>query len=130
MVPYIGRCWWNIWNDHFDRISPRLVGWTRQALEFHNIYPTSGVIAVLLALHSCDNTRLYGFGPAISRDCAKYFGDCIPLRSYLHGHGGWHNFRHEYIWLAALTRNFSSQRIESCTDEGRLRPHLQLAGTR
>lgn len=100
-------------SDGFDRISPRLVGWARQAL-FIRKFPTTGVIAVLLALHSCEVTRLYGFGPSFTSRCAKYFGDCLPLKgAYLESGAslGWHEFRIEYAWLAKLTRNFTQREV-------------------
>ena len=56
-VPNVGRCWWDIHKDHFDRISPRLVGWARAALATKR-FPTSGMMALLLALHSCNVTQV------------------------------------------------------------------------
>ena len=114
-VPTIGRCWWGIHQDHFDRISPRLVGWARAALSIHTrFFPTSGIMAVLLALHSCNVTRLYGFGPSYSSGCAKYFGACLPLQeSYLNPTSsyGWHDMGTEYAWLALVTNNFTTRQI-------------------
>jgi hypothetical protein len=35
---------------------------------------TTGFIAVLIALHRCDTTRIYGFGPSrVRRPCSKYY---------------------------------------------------------
>ena len=113
-VPYVGRCWWGIRKDRFDRISPRLVGWARAALGTSRSYPTSGLMAMLLALHTCDVTRPYGFGPSFTSPCAKYFGDCLPLEAaYLNPRAsfGWHDMRTEYAWMAMVTRNFTSQEL-------------------
>ena len=108
-VPVVGRCWWDIHKDHFDRISPRLVGWARAALSTRR-FPTSGLMAVLLALHTCNSTRLYGFGPSFSSRCAKYFGECLSLQeSYLHS--TWHDMGIEYAWLAMVTNNFTTREI-------------------
>ena len=112
-VPVVGKCWWGIHKDHFDRISPRLVSWARAALSTKR-FPTSGFMAVLLALHTCSVTRLYGFGPSYLSGCAKYFGTCLPLQeSYLHhtGSNAWHDMGTEYAWLALATNNFTTHEI-------------------
>ena len=112
-VPVVGKCWWGIHKDHFDRISPRLVSWARAALSTKR-FPTSGFMAVLLALHTCSVTQLYGFGPSYSSGCAKYFGTCLPLQeSYLHhtGSNAWHDMGTEYAWLALVTNNFTTRQI-------------------
>ena len=112
-VPNVGRCWWGVHQDHFDRISPRLVGWARSMLSTRK-FPTTGFMAVLLALHTCGVTRLYGFGPSFSSSCAKYFGDCLPLHeSYLHHKtsNGWHDTGTEYAWLAMVTNNFTTREV-------------------
>ena len=112
-VSNVGRCWWDIHKDHFDRISPRLVGWARAALSTKR-FPTSGMMALLLALHSCNVTRVYGFGPSYTSGCAKYFGTCLPLQeSYLNPRSsyGWHDMETEYAWLALVTNNFTTHEI-------------------
>lgn len=108
-VPTVGKCWWGIHKDHFDRISPRLVGWARAALSTKR-FPTSGIMAVLLALHSCNVTQLYGFGPSYSSGCAKYFGACLPLQESYFG-STWHDMGTEYAWLALVTNNFTTREI-------------------
>ena len=88
--------------------------------------PTTGLMTVLLALHVCDRTTLYGFGMSAVQPCAKYF------REVAHGHAlgheaaitnaslcgsaktretyrtdYLHNYDAEEAWIRQATRNYT-----------------------
>ena len=84
---------------------------------------TTGFIAVLIALHRCDSTRIYGFGPSrVRRPCAKYYQgynrseqadmgirksglamQCNEYANYSTGNSQ-HNVLREAAWLSAWQR--------------------------
>ena len=74
-------------------------------------------MAISMALHVCDTTRLYGFGPPLSGrngSCARYFDACRSWEQYtgsrlgVFGSGGslgsadWHDWRAERRWISSL----------------------------
>ena len=119
-------------HSRWDRTAPALDWLARMLIERTPNYmrvergpnrPTTGFMAVLIALHLCDETRLYGFGMSTRRPCAKYYsaprsenGNSVSASSS--GCGGlqsreayeWdpaHNYEAEQTWLNGATRNFS-----------------------
>ena len=81
--------------------------------------PTTGFMAVMVALHICDETRLYGFGMSDRQPCAKYIdeegrygitnaSDCGGAQSGAkYGSDIVHNYDAEQAWLRHATRNYS-----------------------
>mmetsp|Transcript_11054 Transcript_11054/g.23619 ORF Transcript_11054/g.23619 Transcript_11054/m.23619 type:complete len:623 (+) Transcript_11054:164-2032(+) len=70
--------------------------------------PSSGIIAILLALHRCDQTYLYGFGSSPRQPCAKYYykpgsPGCKPAGYF---NDKYHNMPLEHAWLRFITNNF------------------------
>ena len=107
-----------LYEDRWDRISPhgiryvRNMLWNGTALATHK-WPSTGMVAIMFALHTCNTTRLYGFGPSRTSVCAKYYGKCAYLRTYLNDtfSQNWHDMRLEYTWLMLQTKNFTRNEI-------------------
>ena len=109
-----------LYEDRWDRISPHLIRFARQMLwngtELVSYkWPSTGLMAILFAISTCNRTRLYGFGPSRKSVCAKYYGKCAFLRTYLADSSSrnWHDLHLEYAWLMHQTRNFTRNEI-SC----------------
>uniref|UniRef100_A0A7S4C3U2 Uncharacterized protein n=1 Tax=Chrysotila carterae TaxID=13221 RepID=A0A7S4C3U2_CHRCT len=110
-------------NGMWDRTSPALEMYAQSLIFGAGLLPpegnrpTTGVIAVLLALHRCDLTLLYGFGPSSTQRCAKYYHskrmkNCNP-DAYLSDRN--HNMPLEHAWLRFLTKNFT-ETVLTCHD--------------
>ena len=70
-VPWIADCWaagrarGGGTGAVTERLSPRLVTWTRRRLRTLK-WPTTGAMAIALALHVCNATLVFGFGPPLA----------------------------------------------------------------
>eukprot|EP00965_Chrysotila_dentata_P206291 6183461-Pleurochrysis_carterae.AAC.9 len=76
-------------------------------------YPSTGFIAILLALHRCDLTTVFGFGFSNKQRCAKYYQTpkqrrCRPS-TYLSDLA--HNMPLEHAWLRLLTENYTKSAL-------------------
>ena len=112
----VANCWSGTAHDDgvVERLSPRLVAWARQSIRTLK-WPTSGAMAVAMALHVCDRTRLYGFDglppdpteavskapSSIASECAKYHGSCRSRARY-RGDAQGHDWEAEARWIAYL----------------------------
>ena len=74
-------------------------------------FPSTGALAVYLALQSCQwPVRLYGFGNCSPSKAARYYGYRwrgmnLSKISYLAHAGAYHDLRMEWLWLRALVRS-------------------------
>ncbi len=75
-VPRLTRCWTNADHDRQHRVSPALVEDTKRDLGISRGFrwPSTGAVAIALAMRMCRTTTVYGFGgdPA-SQSCARYY---------------------------------------------------------
>ena len=96
---WVAECWARVSKDGADRVSPRLVteAAARLALPVAKA-PTSGFVALILALHLCNHTRAYGFGDG--GRCARYYGPCRTNATEYRASGRrWHDWPREATWI-------------------------------
>lgn len=106
-VPWHSRCWSNLPYDGSDRISPTHVAHTRRQLGLPRApprWPSTGAIAVALALRRCRCVDLYGFDGNATLGCARYYGKCEPTAQYYSAKHYWHDWRREAEWITGLRR--------------------------
>lgn len=88
-VSFLNRCWTNTRFDMHDRVSPAFVHALKRALGLRPlVWPSTGAVAIALALRLCGQVSLYGFASAeeakvgfdsnraarvARRECAKYY---------------------------------------------------------
>ena len=94
---WVAECWSRIAHDGAERVSPRLVADAAARLRLTAKAPTSGFVALILALHLCNHTRAYGFGGG-SR-CARYYGPCRNVSQYRTSGRRWHDWPREAAWI-------------------------------
>lgn len=90
--------------------------------------PTTGFVALLLALHVCDEARLFGFGMSARTHCSQYkfaqldeagwpFFDMSRCKrseeDYVKDRV--HNYNAEQQWIATATRNYTRTTL-TCRD--------------
>ena len=116
---WVAECWTRTKIDGAERLSPWLVDYAARLLRTAKA-PTTGFMAIVLALHCCNLTRLYGFGEgavgsggsggggsggsvarAKGRGCARYFGRCENASAYKEGGRQWHDWSREAAWIRA-----------------------------
>ena len=74
-VGRLSRCWTNVPFDRSGRVSPSFIAELRRQLcTPRGKWPSTGAVAVALALRHCTTTKLFGFGgDSESRGCARYY---------------------------------------------------------
>lgn len=115
---WVAECWTRTKIDGAERLSPWLVDFAARLLRTAKA-PTTGFMAIALALHCCNSTRLFGFGTlgegalgsggsvtrangrAKGRGCARYFGRCENASEYKDGGRRWHDWSREAAWIRA-----------------------------
>jgi len=108
-------------NNNWDRLSPALLMYARNlvhgpdhpACGFCRLRPSSGVVAILLALHRCDVTTIYGFGISPTQPCAKFYSNpedenCQTQTYY---NDAWHNMPLEHAFLRYITKNHTENSL-------------------
>ena len=105
----------------WDRAAPALDMYARMLAEsMHHKRgawnrPTTGFMTVLLALHLCDETRLYGFGMSATQPCAKYYTEvsnrstCLTPKAYRADVV--HSYDAEAAWIRMATRNYTRRSL-------------------
>jgi len=134
-TPWRGACWSDIADDPVPRASPAIVERTRALAKLRAaVFPSSGLLAVMMALSLCEAVSAYGFGTTATQRCAHYFGDgkgCVAPAAYTgrrdlanassarrgkgRPQGGWHNFRREEEFLRSLARRGAIRLCGSAT---------------
>ena len=121
-------------DGHWDRVAPALDWYARALMESTGVRsqnafsrPTTGFIALLVALHSCDTVTLYGYGMSPKQPCPTYRvarqdaqGGAFLNASHCRGFGeytrnGVHNYAAEQAWLHAATSNYTRTTL-TCED--------------
>ena len=124
----------NASDGHWDRVAPALDWYARALMESTGVRsqnafsrPTTGFIALLVALHSCDTVTLYGYGMSPHQPCPTYRdarqdaqGGAFLNASHCRGFGeytrnGVHNYAAEQAWLHAATSNYTRTTL-TCED--------------
>ena len=99
-APFDNPCWINAYRDRFERLSPRMVTFAKHMLRTASM-PSTGLMALALALHLCGNVSVFGFGRNRSLPCAKYYGPCVALSEY--DSSPYHDLGQEHVWLRRHT---------------------------
>lgn len=134
----------NASDGRWDRVAPAIDWYARALMESTGVQrrnafsrPTTGFIALLVALHSCDKVTLYGYGMSPTQPCPTYRdvqqdaqGDPFLNASHCRGfeqytHNAVHNYAAEQARLLAATSNYTRTTL-TCEDLPRVRyarPH-------
>ena len=124
----------NASDGHWDRVAPAIDWYARALMKSTGVRsqnafsrPTTGFIALLVALHSCDTVTLYGYGMSPKQPCPTYRdarqdaqGGAFLNASHCRGFGeytrnGVHNYAAEQAWLHAATGNYTRTTL-TCED--------------
>lgn len=114
-------CWRHIGreNDRFERLSPSFHILAKWLLGITDKYrrPTTGMAAILMALHACSNVSAFGFG-LLNSSCARYYGRCaLPASYYSTGFHGFWQKSSSGTWRAAdLSASSSKYQISRNKD--------------
>ena len=120
-VYWIGACWGYIPREPAPRLNPGLLRVAQALLRTNRLFPTSGMMSILLAMSLCERIDLFGFGTLPDTSCSKYYGACTRPSIYYSrlsvpqvrrlskkmGHwievaGNYHDLDSERAWLSSL----------------------------
>ena len=133
----------NASDGRWDRVAPAIDWYARALMHSTGVparnafsRPTTGFIALLVALHFCDNVTLYGYGMSLTQPCSTYrdvrqdaqgnpffpSSHCRGVKEYTHNKV--HNYAAEQAWLLGVTNNYTRTTL-TCEDLPRVRarPH-------
>ncbi|EOD07902.1 hypothetical protein EMIHUDRAFT_106270 [Emiliania huxleyi CCMP1516] len=112
-------------SERWDRTFPGLDQYARALMDSTKmpkgrfIRPTTGFVALLLALHVCDEARLFGFGMSARTHCSQYkFAQLDEAgRPFfdMSRSDRVHNYNAEQQWIATATRNYTRTTL-TCRD--------------
>ena len=79
-------------------------------------HPTTGAIALYIALHACDAVALYGFGncSATALQRGKYYDRHQGRKSYMRNLLAHHDYASEQLWMRELVRRGQAADPEGC----------------
>lgn len=118
---WIGACWGWIPREPAPRLSPSLLRVAQAVLRTSRLFPSTGIMSVLVAMSLCRKVSLYGFGLRNDTKCGKYYGRCVPPAMYfshlsrkqivmeskkqkhiMEVGGAYHDLESETSWLQSL----------------------------
>ena len=121
-------------DGRWDRVAPAIDWYARALMRSTGVpernafsRPTTGFIALIVALHFCDNVTLYGYGMSLTQPCSTYrdvrqdaqgnpffnASHCRAAREYTDNIV--HNYAAEQAWLLAATNNYTRTTL-TCED--------------
>lgn len=79
-------------------------------------HPTTGAVAVFVALHACQRVVLFGFGActATALRVGKYYDRHQGRKSYMRNLAAHHDYEAEQSWLRQLVRQGRAADPEGC----------------
>jgi len=84
-VFWIGACYHWIPREPVPRVSPSLLRVAQVLLNTTRLFPSTGLMSILLGMSLCERVNLYGFGLTSDTRCGKYYGKCVrPSLYYSH----------------------------------------------